>query len=136
MKPLLVTAAIIEADSKVLIAQRNSDSRFGADQWEFPGGKVEFLESPEQCIAREIKEETDLTITVESLLHVNSHTYSDDKGKLQVVLVSYICSVSSGEAVALDCQDVKWVDRKDLESVNWCVADLPIVQAYIGSLNF
>jgi 8-oxo-dGTP diphosphatase len=131
MKPLLVSAAIIENDGKVLLAQRTKTSRFGANKWEFPGGKVEFLESPQFALIREIKEELDVEIEGLDLLCENSHVYEDSKGKLHIVLLSYRCTVKSGTPKALDAQDIRWVSPGELASLELCEADKAIASTYI-----
>jgi 8-oxo-dGTP diphosphatase len=58
-----VTAAILVKDNKIIIAKRGSDDRL-ANKWEFPGGKIEINETPEQCLKREMKEEFDIDVSV------------------------------------------------------------------------
>jgi 8-oxo-dGTP diphosphatase len=137
LRPLLVTAAIIEHDDSVLIAQRLGDSRFGPNQWEFPGGKVEFGEKPKDTLRREIAEELDLSIEVNDLISLTSHVYSDQNGELHVVLASYLCTVKSGKPEPEQCQDAKWVPSKraELMEIDWCEADIEIVNRYIEKIS-
>lgn len=133
MRPLLVTAAIIEREERILIAQRYPNSRFGANSWEFPGGKVEFGEDPKASLIREIKEELALDVKVDSLFSLTSHVYSDKNGELHVVLATYICSANNGNAKPNECQDLKWIqnDPKTLKAIEWCEADIEIVEEYL-----
>lgn len=135
MRPLLVTAAIIEREGHILIAQRFPNSRFGANSWEFPGGKVEFGEDPETSLKREIKEELALDINVDKLFSLTSHVYHDKNGELHVVLATYKCSVNNGKARPDQCQDLKWIPDNPvtLKAVDWCEADIEIVEEYLKS---
>ena len=75
--PLVVTAAVIQDKDKFLIAQRKKDCKLSS-LWEFPGGKIEFMEHPEECLKREIKEEIDMEIT--HLLTCRDELQSDIEG--------------------------------------------------------
>lgn len=123
MQTLNVTAAIIERGEKILIAQRLKDSHMGL-KWEFPGGKIEPGESPEECLRREIKEELDLDILVGDRLIVVEHQYEE----LKVVLHCYLCSYLSGEAKKQACQDFRWVGIGDLKRYHFAEADRPVVR--------
>ena len=133
MTPLLVTAGIIEKDKMVLLSRRKPGSKFSAGQWEFPGGKVEHLETPQQSIIREIKEELDLQIRVEELVHVNSHIYRNEKDQLHVVLITYLCKIIDGKEFPKEGQTIKWVHRSHLSKLEWCEADIEICQTYLQS---
>lgn len=137
MKPLLVTAAIIEKNDQILITQRKESSRFSTGKWEFPGGKVEFLESPEKSIVREIKEELGIAIEPLELFHCNSHIYEDEDGKLHVILLTFLCKFTLGNPVANEGQNFKWINKNksDIESVDWCEADIEIAEKFAASLN-
>ena len=123
MQTLNVTAAIIERGSEILIAQRLKGSHMGL-KWEFPGGKIEPGESPEECLMREIKEELDLDIRVGDRMMVVDHQYE----KIRVILHCYRCSYLGGEAKKKDCQDFQWVARRDLKSFDFAEADRPVVR--------
>lgn len=123
MQTLNVTAAIIERGSEILIAQRLKGSHMGL-KWEFPGGKIEPGESPEECLMREIKEELDLDIRVGKRLMVVDHRYE----KIRVILHCYRCCYLGGEAKKKDCQDFRWVSGGDLKSFDFAEADLPVVR--------
>lgn len=126
-KPVLVTAAIIRDQNRILIAQRKADSLVAAGKWEFPGGKVEHGEHPETCLIREIKEELDLEIEVERLFDVASHVYQTPKGPLHIVLICYFCKRVAGQARKVDVQDVRWVTLNELPSFVYAEADVPLV---------
>ena len=99
-----VTAVILINDNKVLIAQRKPTD-FLANKWEFPGGKIEIGESPEECLKREIKEEFSINIKVLGYFGENTHKYNN----LEIKLIAYKALWSSGEIRLLEHQDYKWV---------------------------
>ncbi|MBL0388160.1 8-oxo-dGTP diphosphatase MutT [Tumebacillus sp. ITR2] len=122
MKQLVVTAAVIEKDGRILLAQRKPDTHMGL-KWEFPGGKLEWGEDPRAGLAREIREELGIDIEVGDVLEVVSHTYEDR----HVVLMGYQCRYVCGELQLLDVQDVHWVRLHELKSYDLAPADVPIV---------
>ncbi|MGZ4134518.1 MAG: (deoxy)nucleoside triphosphate pyrophosphohydrolase [Tumebacillaceae bacterium] len=122
-KQLVVTAAVIERENTVLIAQRKPDSHM-ALKWEFPGGKLEWGEDPRDGLKREIREELGIEIDVGDVVEVVSHTYEDR----QIVLLAYRCRYRSGTVQLLDVHDVRWVPPAELLSVDLAPADVPIVE--------
>jgi 8-oxo-dGTP diphosphatase len=127
-RPLLVTAALIMEKDKLLIAQRLPDSRFEPNKWEFPGGKVDFGEHPEGSLKRELEEELGVIIKVGPLYTLASHVYDQNGLKRHVVILFYRCELVSGEPSIIDCQDIKWVTRQELESFSYVEGDLDIVE--------
>lgn len=127
-KPVLGTAAIIRKDGKILIAQRKKDSKLEADKWEFPGGKVEFLEDPKDTIVREIKEELDLVIRPLREFDIISARFNKAGEQFHVVLIFYDCEYISGEIRLLDCQDARWVFAHELKGYDFAKADIAIAE--------
>ena len=129
MQILIVTAAIILAADKVLITQRKENVH-QALKWEFPGGKIEPGESPEECLSREIDEELGLKINVGDIFHAVSHLYEDR----QVILLCYYCrcqaeNINKINIQARDCHDFRWVSIAELDTgYDFSPADLPVVQ--------
>ena len=123
MEPLMVAAAIIHHNGRVLIAQRRKDSHMGL-KWEFPGGKIEPGEDVAACLKREIKEELDLEIEVEQELTVVEHQYEEKK----VILRCHWCRYLEGEAKTRECRDFKWVNVDEMKSYDFAEADRPVVQ--------
>lgn len=123
-----VTAALIRRSEQILIAQRKP----GAHQellWEFPGGKVQFGERPEEGLSREIKEELGLTIRVDQLFSVESHVYGDR----HILLLVYTCTPAPGEKPrALDVGDFAWVTPAEMANYRFAPADVPIVAKLQG----
>ncbi|MDA3855396.1 MAG: (deoxy)nucleoside triphosphate pyrophosphohydrolase [Candidatus Woesearchaeota archaeon] len=130
-KSILVAAAIIEKDDKILIAQRKNDSKLEPNMWEFAGGKVEFGEKPEDCLIREIKEELDLEIEIKKLFGVYSHVYEKEGTQYHVILITYICKYISGQKKNIECQDSLWVSKEELSNYEYAKADVKIVDDYV-----
>ncbi len=122
MKPIIVTAAIIRKGQTILIAQRQALGEHHL-QWEFPGGKLELGETPEECLRREILEELNLEIKVLDIFKVVYHVY---KSKT-ILLLCYLCDLIGGEEMALACNDFQWVSLERIEDFSYVEADLPIV---------
>lgn len=131
MKPLLVCAGVIRKNDCILIAQRKENSRFGSNKWEFPGGKIEFLESPEECLCRELQEELGITVKDVELFTVKNHIYRDKEGKVHIVLLVYTCILSSGFPVGREGQNIQWIKGNKLASIQWCDADSAIAHDYL-----
>ena len=128
--PLLVTAAVIQDGSQFLIAQRRAKDRIEPNKWEFPGGKVEFGETPEEGLAREIKEELNLEIEVGKLIGISSHVYQDPIKPLHVVLLCYHCKlkVAKTELRHLAVQDSKWVQPEEARHHLFAAADISLLE--------
>jgi 8-oxo-dGTP diphosphatase len=129
MKTLIVCAAVIRREGKILLAQRKH-SRDQGLLWEFPGGKLISGESPEECLVREIKEELDMEIIVEKVFEIVSHFYQADT---QILLLAYLCKHLKGKGNALDCNDFHWVDVGNLKEYALAAADIPILNKLVGT---
>lgn len=121
MKTINVVAAIIIKDNKIFATQRG----YGEfkDGWEFPGGKVELGEAPENAIVREIKEELDTVIEVIEYFDTVEYDYPN----FHLSMKCYICTVVSGKLELLEHEAAKWLDKDFLDSVAWLPADLGLV---------
>ncbi len=122
-QPLIVTAALIRKQNQILIAQRYVKTDHSL-KWEFPGGKLEAGETPEECLAREIAEELNLKIEVKDIFKVVYHEYTEKK----ILLLCYLCNDLGGQAEAIECNDFQWVDIHALDQYDFVEADLPIVE--------
>jgi len=117
-----VIAAIIMKDGKVLIAQRGQGQRL-AGKWEFPGGKLEEGETPQECLKREIKEELDMDIEVEG--YFGESVYHYETGPIR--LVAYKARML-GESCRLNVHSrMEWVAPHELAKYDFAPADVPIV---------
>lgn len=121
MKTINVVAAIIIKDNKIFATQRG----YGEfkDGWEFPGGKVEQGEAPENAIVREIKEELDTVIEVIEYFDTVEYDYPN----FHLSMKCYICTVVSGKLELLEHEAAKWLDKDSLDSIAWLPADLGLV---------
>lgn len=120
---ITVIAGILELDGKILIAQRNADDHL-AHKWEFPGGKLEVDETPEQCIVRELYEELGVQTCCEILVGTSIWVYQGLSFELRAYRVHYI----SGSFVLHEHADMQWVTLDELDAFDFAEADLPIVQ--------
>jgi mutator protein MutT len=124
-KQIDVTAAIIVKDNKVFAARRKTGAHL-AGFWEFPGGKLEAGETPEQCLARELKEELSITTRVGAFVGESVYDY----GAKIVRLMAYQVEHLSGDFELIDHDELRWLDLDDLNSVEWAPADIPLVEQY------
>ncbi|MGT2807568.1 (deoxy)nucleoside triphosphate pyrophosphohydrolase [Streptococcus iniae] len=122
-KIINVVAAAIEKDGKLFCAQRPSNKSLGG-YWEFPGGKLEFGESPEEALIREIKEE--FNAEIEIIEFINESSYNYDFGT--VVMKTFLSKLLSDHLELLEHQDSKWLVPKELSTLNWAPVDIPAVQ--------
>lgn len=122
MNVFKITAAVIEKDGKVLIAKRHKGDHHGG-KWEFPGGKVEHGETPEQCLKRELKEELDIEAEIGEFICSSDFAYMLVPMELLVFKARYL----SGEVKALDHDELRWVDPGDLADYDFAKADIKVV---------
>lgn len=127
-KVIRVVAAIIIDGDKVFSTQRGYGDFKGG--WEFPGGKIEEGETPQDALIREIKEELDTDIEVGELLDTVEHDYPT----FHLSMDCFICKIKSGNLVLKEHEAAKWLTRDTLDSVEWLPADEGLVEkikAYI-----
>ena len=122
-KIIHVVAAAIEKDGKFFCAQRPEGKSLGGF-WEFPGGKLEAGESPEQALVREIREE--LNSEIEIISYINEASYDYDFGT--VVMKTYHAKLLSGKLELLEHQNSTWLPPHELKSLNWAPVDRPAVE--------
>lgn len=116
-----VSAAIIEKEGKILVTQRASSDKL-ALKWEFPGGKVEEGETPEQCLVREIKEELNLDITVKEHFMDNCHGYENG----EILLMCYFAEIIGGELRLNVHEAFEWVARTRFSEFDFAPADIKV----------
>lgn len=126
----LVAAAIIRRDNKILIAKRSTGA-LGIGKWEFPGGKIEFLEHPEECVVREVKEELDIEISVDKLYTISSYFDEKEGKKYHILVLAFFADYVSGEIVLNDHSSAEWVDISSLEKYEFVPADVKIVKELV-----
>lgn len=118
-----VTAAILAKNNKIIIAKRGPDDEL-ANKWEFPGGKIEIDETPEQCLKREMKEEFDIDISVGEYLGSSIYHYDH----LSIELLAYRTYWEGGEIDLKDHDDFKWISLEQLADFDFAPADLTFVE--------
>ena len=127
-KRIEVVAAIILDEGKIFATQRG----YGEfkDGWEFPGGKMEQGETPEQALKREIREELDVEIEVGQLFDTVEYDYPS----FHLTMHCFLCTIKSGELVLKEHEASKWLDKEALDSVDWLPADLGLIEKLKNAL--
>lgn len=127
-----VVAAVIEVGGKVLCMQRG-ESRYDytSHHWEFPGGKIEPGESPEQAVHRELLEEMDFDVKVHELLATVTHDYPD----FTITLAAYRCTASTTEFTMREHAASRWLPWEELMSLPWCAADWRLIALFPDRKN-
>jgi len=118
-----VTAAILKNNGRLLIAQRKSIAKL-PNKWEFPGGKVELGETPEDCLKREMKEEFGIDVSVGEYLGESIYHY--DHGSIK--LMAYRTVWDSKEIEINAHKAIKWVTIGELQDYDFAPADIPFVK--------
>ena len=121
-KRIRVVAALIVKDNKVFATQRGYGDY--KDWWEFPGGKVEAGETPEEALAREIREELAADISVGEYLTTVEYEYPE----FHLSMTCYWCSVREGHLTLLEHEAARWLPLDDLRQVNWLPADVLVIE--------
>ena len=125
MKTIEVAALVIFLDNKVLCVQRPVNaSEYISLKWEFPGGKVEFGESREEALVREIREELSLDIEVSEFLMTVEHAYPD----FHLTMHVFKCVLDQGEITLNEHVALKWLSLDELDQLDWAAADIPVVE--------
>ncbi len=133
MKLLLVVAvALIDADNRILLARRPEGKQLGG-LWEFPGGKIEAGEGPEQALIRELHEELDIAVEAACLapLTFASHAYAD----FHLLMPLYVCRRWQGFVAAREGQTLKWVKPRNLRDYAMPPADTPLIPPLMDLLG-
>lgn len=130
MKRIEVVAGVIFWKDQVLCVQRPENKlRYISEKFEFPGGKIEEGETKEEALHRELLEELNLTTKVKSLFLTVVHEYPD----FELTMHSFTCEVDSKELTLHEHIDKKWLKTKELTTLDWAAADIPIVDKLVSN---
>ena len=129
MKTVIVTAALIIEQGKILVTQRKKDSSHGL-LWEFPGGKVKEGEEPRDALRRELREELDVEVEVGMIFDTIFYSYPE----YPILLLVYRCRIEKGSLKPIGCHDLRWVNLRELETLAMPPADDPI-RKHLGSFE-
>jgi 8-oxo-dGTP diphosphatase len=125
---LHVACAIIEQEGAVLAAQRSATMTLPL-KWEFPGGKIEAGESPEECLIRELMEELGISVFIDAALSPATHSYPD----LTVTLYPFTCRLAGGIITPHEHHALKWIEPERMPELDWAAADLPVICEYMAT---
>ncbi len=128
MKTINVVAAVIMKEGRVFATQRG----YGEfkDGWEFPGGKVEVGESPEEALRREIREELEVEVNVGDLIDTIEYDYP----AFHLSMKCYACTIAGGSPHLLEHEAARWLSADQLDSVSWLPADITLIPKIAGLL--
>ena len=121
MKTIRVVAAVIRDQDKIFATARGYGEFKG--QWEFPGGKIEPGETPQEALAREIREELATEIEVQELIHTIEYDYP----AFHLSMDCFWATIKSGNLTLLEAEDARWLTKDTLRSVQWLPADLELI---------
>ena len=121
MKTIRVVAAVIRDGSRIFATQRGYGDY--KDGWEFPGGKIEEGESPQEALAREINEELDTKIEVGEYIDTIEYDYPN----FHLSMDCFWCKILDGNLVLKEHEAAKWLDKATIDDVDWLPADLTII---------
>lgn len=122
IRKLVVAGLLFNSQKQILISQRREDQEFPL-MWEFPGGKIEPQESPEEALIRELQEELNVQAHVSQIFDVVYHRYE----KFDVLMLFYVCHTKD-DPQAQEVAQVKWVSLQDLDAYQILPADQPLVK--------
>ena len=127
MKTVRVVAAVIKTvnDKKepIIFATQRGYGEF-KDGWEFPGGKIEAGETPQEALKREIMEELDTEVKVGTLIDTIEYDYPN----FHLSMDCFICNILEGDLVLKEHEASKWLSKDELYSVDWLPADKEIIE--------
>jgi len=128
MKHIEVVAAVFENENGEIFCARRKDEGELALKWEFPGGKIEDGESPQEALKREIQEELSTDIHVEDFITTVKHQYKT----FHLTLHAFYASIGNGDLRLSEHTDSKWLPKSKLKTLDWAAADIPVIEKLIN----
>ena len=122
LKTIRVAAAVIRSEDKIFAAARGYGEFKGG--WEFPGGKIESGETPQEALKREIMEELETEISVGELIDTIEYDYPE----FHLSMDCFWCEILSGNLVLKEAEDARWLAADELDSVEWLPADVTLIE--------
>lgn len=122
MKILKVTAGIVKKENKILISQRKKEDKFSL-LWEFPGGKIEINETPEECLKRELFEELNINVAVGKLFCISNYVISD----IEIELMVFFIDSFEGDLIVNAHEQIKWITIDEIDNYRFAPADVQVV---------
>ena len=113
---------MIRSEDKIFATARGYGEFKG--QWEFPGGKIEPEETPQEALVREIQEELDVKVEVGDLIDTIEYDYSS----FHLSMDCFWCNVTEGEITLKEAEDARWLSKDELYSVDWLPADMKLIE--------
>lgn len=129
MKTIRVAAAVLRSEDKIFATARGYGEFKG--KWEFPGGKIEPGETPQEALVREIQEELDVKIKVGDLIGTVEYDYPS----FHLSMDCFWCNVTVGEITLKEAEDARWLSNDELYSVDWLPADMELIEKLRGVLG-
>lgn len=126
MKIIRVVAAVICREEKIFATARGYGEFKG--RWEFPGGKIELGETPQEALTREIQEELDVKIEVGDLIDTIEYDYPS----FHISMDCFWCIVTEGKITLKEAEDACWLNKDELYSVDWLPADMKLIKKICG----
>jgi len=126
-----VIAALIIKDGKILVARRKKPKVL-ENKWEFPGGKLEPGETPEQCLSRELFEELNIIAEIKEFIGSNIHEYKH--GKVEILL--YRAEYISGEFKLNEHKEIRWILPAEFGDYDFLDADVPIIENLMRKIKY
>lgn len=123
-------AIIVNEAGLILVTQRSATMSMPL-KMEFPGGKIEPGESPEDCLIREIKEELDIDMEIVAPRPASSYHYPT----FSILLLPFVCRIVAGEILLKEHAAYAWMEPSDLLNCDWAEADIPVVHEYLNPAN-
>lgn len=130
-KQIYVVGAVIVNEGKILCAQRGADQSLPL-MWEFPGGKIEAGETPQEALKREIMEEMNCTVEIGEQVEHTVHEYNFGV----VHLTTFYCKLISGTPQLTEHASILWLAAEELNSVEWAPADIPAIEKIMSEKVF